>query len=175
MKLVLFLFSFFVLSILNFANQPADAPVFVKEFLGQCDFVKGRLVQLAEAMPEDKFNWTPSEGVRSVGEVFVHTAQANYFFMSKITGEKMDYMNQDNSNDKKTSLEMLEKSFEWLKEEAGKLTESDLNNEIEAFGMKFTVRNFMVTLLNHAHEHLGQSIAYARMNGVVPPWSMQED
>jgi hypothetical protein len=45
---------------------------------------------------------------------------------------------------------------------------------VEAFGMKFSLRNFMITILNHNHEHLGQSIAYARMNGVVPPWSMKE-
>ena len=69
---------------------------------------------------------------------------------------------------------MLEKSFDAVKDAASKLTEVDLNREVEAFGMKFSLRNFMITTLNHNHEHLGQSIAYARMNGIIPPWSMKE-
>ncbi|MBE0538303.1 MAG: DinB family protein [Ignavibacterium sp.] len=151
-----------------------DEPVFVKEFIGQMDFVKGRLMQLAEAMPEDKYNWTPGEGVRTVGEVYVHAAEANFYLVTVMMGTKPDMNQKKSDTDKKTALAMLEKSIDAVKEAAGKLTEDDLNREVEAFGMKFSLRNFMITMLNHNHEHLGQSIAYARMNGVVPPWSMKE-
>ena len=154
----------------NFAEQP----VFVKEFLGQVDFVKGRLMQLAEAMPEDKYSWTPGEGVRSVGEVYVHAAEANYYMLSLMKGEKFDMNSSESKADKKTALSLMEESFSNLKESAALFTDEDLNKEIEAFGMKFSVRNFMVTVIAHLHEHLGQSIAYARMNGVTPPWSAQE-
>ena len=153
----------------------AEQPVFVKEFLGQVDFVKGRLMQLAEAMPEDKFSWTPGEGVRSVGEVYAHAAEANYYMLSLAKGEKPEMNSSESKSDKKSVMAMMEKSFEVVKEAAGNFTEEDLNKEIEAFGMKFTVRNFMVTMIAHLHEHLGQSIAYARMNGVAPPWSMKEE
>ena len=169
LKRILFAGIFFLIAGMSFAEQP----VFVKEFLGQTDFIKGRLMQLAEAVPDDKFSWTPGEGVRSVGEVYVHAAEANYYFMSIINGTKPD-MSQKNETDKKNALSLLEKSYEFVKEAAGKFTEEDLNREVEAFGMKFSVRNFMIVLLNHGHEHLGQSIAYARMNGVTPPWSMKE-
>lgn len=152
----------------------AEQPVFVKEFLGQIDFVKGRLTQLAEAMPEDKYNWAPDEGVRSVGEVFVHAAEANYYMLSLMKGEKFEMNSSENKSDKKSALSLMEESFSSLKESAAQFTEEDLNKEIEAFGMKFSVRNFMVTVVAHLHEHLGQSIAYARMNGVTPPWSMKE-
>lgn len=165
--------SWFLLSAVLFITSAglAEQPIFVKEFLGQADFVKSRLLQLAEAMPEDKYNWTPGEGVRTVGEVYMHAAESNYYMLSLIKGEK-DYTEPSVSkSDKKTALESLEKSFDNLKETAAKFTDEDLNREIDAFGMKFTVRNFMVTILNHLHEHLGQSIAYARMNGVTPPWS----
>ena len=156
------------------ANLSGDEPIFVKEFIGQMDFVKGRLIQLAEAMPEDKYNWSPGEGVRTVGEVFVHDAEANYYLISQMKGTKPDMNQEKRPTDKKSALMMLEKSIEAVKEAASKLTEDDLNKEVEAFGMKFSLRNFMITMLNHNHEHLGQSIAYARMNGVVPPWSMKE-
>jgi uncharacterized damage-inducible protein DinB len=153
----------------------AEQPVFVKEFLGQVDFVKGRLMQLADVMPEETYNWSPGEGVRSVGDVYVHIAQSNYYMLSIMKGEKPDMGEGSGDYDKKATLDMMSKAFDTIKDAASKFTEDDLNKEIEAFGMKFTVRNFMVTFLNHAHEHLGQSIAYARMNGVTPPWSMQEN
>lgn len=174
MKRLMFILIFAMFSLNLLADKPADTPIFVKEFQGQIDFIKGRLLQLAEAMPEDKYNWTPAEGVRSFGEVFSHTADANYYFLSLIADDKSGMSQEKSANDKKTILEKLSKSFDVLKESAANLTEEDLNKEVEAFGMKFSARNFMITLLNHAHEHLGQSIAYARMNGVTPPWSMQD-
>lgn len=174
MKKFLFILIFAVFSLNLLAVKPADTPVFIKEFQGQVDFIKGRLMQLAEAMPEAKYNWTPAEGVRTVSEVYTHTADANYYFLSLITGDKSGMNQEKSATDKKSILEKLGKSFDVLKESAGKLTEEDLNKEVEAFGMKYSARNFMITLLNHCHEHLGQAIAYARMNGVTPPWSMQE-
>lgn len=170
-KNVIIILSVLFFTTVNFAEQP----VFVKEFLGQVDFVKSRLMKLAEAMPEDKYNWTPGEGVRSVGEVYVHAAESNYYMLSLIKGEKFNMSSSESKADKKTAISLMEKSFSDLKESAAQFTEEDLNKEIEAFGMKFSVRNFMVTVIAHLHEHLGQSIAYARMNGVTPPWSMKEE
>lgn len=164
-----------IFSISGLANSPTDQPVFVKEFIGQIDFVKGRLIQLAESMPDDKYNWTPAEGVRTVGEVYVHTAETNYYLIAMMTGVKSNMDKEKSPTDKKTALSMLEKSFDAVKDAAGKLTEANLNKEVEAFGMKFSLRNFMISMLGHSHEHLGQSIAYARMNGVTPPWSMKEE
>ncbi len=170
LKKVLFVSAVLLFTTLSFAEQP----VFVQEFMGQIDFVKGRLMQLAEAMPEESYSWTPGDGVRSVGEVYVHVAQSNYYMLSLAKGEKPDMSEGDSKSDKKTALAMMEKAFSVIKEEAAKFSEEDLNKEIDAFGMKFSVRNFMVTMIAHLHEHLGQSIAYARMNGVTPPWSAQE-
>jgi uncharacterized damage-inducible protein DinB len=170
LKKVLFIGAVLLFTTLSFAEQP----VFVQEFMGQIDFVKGRLTQLAEAMPEDKYSWKPGEDVRSVGEVYVHAAEANYYMLSLMKGEKFDMSSSESKADKKTALSLMEESFSNLKESAALFTDEDLNKEIEAFGMKFSVRNFMVTVIAHLHEHLGQSIAYARMNGVTPPWSAQE-
>jgi len=160
-------------SILLFTSSSFAEPVLVKEFIGQLEFVKGRIMQLAEAMPEDKYTWRPDDEVRSVGEVYVHIADANIYFLSLMTGNETEY-EAENNNDKKTALKKLEQSFQTLKESVSKFTEEDLNREIEAFGRNFTVRNFMITLISHIHEHLGQSIAYARMNNVTPPWSLQD-
>jgi len=169
-KRVLVLSALILINVSAFAEQP----IFVQEFMGQVDFVKDRLMQLADAMPEESYSWTPGEGVRSVGEVYVHAAEANYYMLSLMKGEKFDMSSSESKADKKTALLLMEKSFGDLKESVAQFTDEDLNREIEAFGMKFSVRNFMVTVIAHLHEHLGQSIAYARMNGVTPPWSAQE-
>ena len=79
------------------------------------------------------------------------------------------------TTDKTVILEKVNESFEILKERVGMLTEEDLNREVEVFGMKMSTRNFIISMIAHAHEHLGQSIAYARINGVVPPWSGKEN
>lgn len=175
MRSVLYFFLLMLIPLNFLKAEISDKPVFIQEFIGQMEFVQSRLVQMAEAIPGDKYNWTPAEGVRSVGEVFIHTAEANYYFMSLITGNKSGMSKDKSSTDKSSSLDMLSNSFNHVRSTAENLTEDDLNREIEAFGMKFSVRNFLVTFLNHGHEHLGQLIAYARMNGVTPPWSVQEN
>lgn len=168
---------------ISFAEQPA----FVKEFLGQIDFVEGRLTQLAEAMPQDKYNWRPADGVRSVGEVYIHVASGNYLWITMYGGKvpedagfvadvsKMhDWETQ--TTDKAEIIAIMKKSFDVIRESVKDFTQEDLDNkEIDFFGMKFSLRNFLVTELNHCHEHLGQSIAYARMNGVTPPWSKGQE
>ena len=161
-------------------NEPKSG--FISEFLGQLDRVKGQVVSLEDAVPQDKFNWRPMEGVRSISEVYLHIADANYLF-ANFAGLKapldnktlMDEKTRDaRTTDKAKIAEALNASFDWTKSAVAKLTEADLNKQVEFFGMKTTVRNLLMTCLNHTHEHLGQSIAYARSNGVVPPWTAKE-
>ena len=77
------------------------------------------------------------------------------------------------TTNKNEITKILERSFADLIATAKKITESDLEKNIHVFGMDMTLRNFMVSSLNHMHEHLGQSIAYARSNGITPPWSQK--
>jgi len=164
----------------------AEEPVLVKEFVGQIEFVQGRITQLAEAVPQSAYEWRPEEGVRSVSEVYLHIAFANYMTViisggtiSKDMGFEMDFSKEKEwdtqTTDKTEILEKVNESFATLKEWTKSLTEEDLNREVEAFGMTMTIRNFMITMIGHTHEHLGQSIAYARTNHVTPPWSKKEE
>ena len=155
--------------------------VFIKEFLGQMEFVKGRLIDLEQAMPQAKATWRPSEGVRSVSEVYLHTAFGNYLFL-KFSGlgvpddikEQMDAPKWEKQTmDKAKIKQIMERSFADISKASKKLTVADLEKTIHVFGTDMSVRNFMMTMLSHLHEHLGQAIAYARINGVVPPWSVK--
>lgn len=168
-----------VLFVVGFNNNP-PAPVFVDEYVGQLKFIESRVLQLEEVMPQDKYSYRPAEGVRSVSEVYLHIAGANYLFVKLSGGKLPEGMDLDGKKyesqtmDKAQIAEMIKTSFAFTTDFVKTLSEDDLNKEVEAFGMKFTVRNFMVTMLSHTHEHLGQAIAYARINGVTPPWSMAE-
>ena len=176
---------FLMISFLFTTTLIAEEPVLVKEFVGQIDFVQGRITRLADAVPQSAYEWKPEEGVRSVSEVYLHIAFANYLTV-KITGGTvpedagfvMDFKKAHDwdtqTTDKTAILEKVNESFATLKERIKSLTEEELNREVEAFGMTMTIRNFMITMIGHTHEHLGQSIAYARTNHVTPPWSKKD-
>lgn len=176
--------SFFIQGMDNIAYS--EQPVIVQEFLGQVDFVKGRLNQLADAMPESTYDWRPMEGVRSVGEVYLHAAAANYICVTvsggtvpESVGFVMDFNKMHDwdtqTTEKAKIIAKMNESFDILKDRVAKLTEEDLNREVEVFGMKMSVRNFMISMIAHSHEHLGQSIAYARSNKITPPWSEKSE
>jgi uncharacterized damage-inducible protein DinB len=155
-----------------------DENAFLKELEGQLHFVEGRLVSLAEAMPEDKYSWRPSEGVRSVSEVFTHAGGANYFLLSFLGGEMPEGFTPDYETTltkKSEIIKMLKNSFEYARNFIPTIKEEDLNKEVELPFGKFTQRSVLFILLNHGHEHMGQSIAYARINDVTPPWSEGEN
>jgi uncharacterized damage-inducible protein DinB len=77
--------------------------------------------------------------------------------------------------DKAKIVELLKKSVENAKAAAMSISDADLEKKVKTFGdREMTGRQVLMTMLNHMHEHLGQAIAYARMNGVTPPWSAKE-
>jgi len=149
---------------------------FIKDMVGQLDRVKGQIASLENTVPQDKFTWRPGEGVRSISEVYLHIAGSNYFLMS-FTGVKPpanSRIDEKGTTDKGKIADALKASFDWTKDAVSKMSDADLDKEIQMFGQKTSVRNALLVLLTHIHEHLGQSIAYARTNGVVPPWTEEQ-
>jgi len=147
------------------------------DFLRQLDDVEKKVTGLAQAMPQEKYTWRPGEGVRSVSEVLVHIAGANYFFLS-IAGIKppagIGRDMEKTITEKAKVTEALKASFAHARQSVGAMADADLEKPIKMFGRSSTIRELLFIMANHMHEHLGQSIAYARVNGVVPPWSAKE-
>lgn len=141
----------------------------------QIDQAREKILSLAEAMPAEKYTWRPGEGVRSVGEVFAHVSGANYFLPTFWGAKIPDGVDprgfEKEGGDKAKTIDTLKKSFDFLKQQIAAVSDADLDRKIKMFGQDATVRDAMMVLASHAHEHLGQSIAYARMNKVTPPWS----
>ena len=145
--------------------------------------VESKLMALAGALSAPQYDWRPGTGVRSVGEVLLHVASDNYFLpaamgipapaATKITGSDyaavQAFERQKLSRD--ATIAELKASFDFLKKSMESIPESRMNETIKVFGQDFTVRSFLILATTHLHEHLGQMIAYARVNSVKPPWS----
>lgn len=145
--------------------------------------VEQKLVGLARAMPAESFAWRPAAGVRSVGEVFQHVAADNYLIpifagtpapgATGIQGDAYATVQayETRSADRATVVADLERSFAHLRGAMTAAAARSPADTVRLFGQSRTLQQLWVLATTHLHEHLGQAIAYARSNGVTPPWS----
>ena len=164
-------------------DGPMPGHEFHHEIMKDAEVLREKLVGLANAIPDDKWDWRPGEGVRSVGETFLHVAADNYFIPTAVGGEIPSetgivygdygtvraYEAQDLTPDEIRA--QLVASFDYLDALIHENAGSDLDEGVTLFGRDYTVRGVWMLQAVHVHEHLGQMIAYARMNGITPPWS----
>lgn len=133
-----------------------------------------RVLQLAETMPAETYSWRPEEGVRSVGEVYTHIAQANYMILSTMGISAPEGVNPEaigSLTNKDQIVQALSESNDFVLASVIDLPAEKLSETFELFGRSLNGEGVLVFLLNHMSEHVGQSIAYARMNNVTPPWN----
>jgi uncharacterized damage-inducible protein DinB len=145
------------------------------EVMAEVMVQEDKLTRLAEAIPADKYTWRPSDDSRSFAEVFLHIAAANYN-LYKLVGTQppsgVDLKNIEKSTtDKSKIIGTLKESFIHAKQAIKSTPEADLEKSMDWFGGKNTERGVLLFIVRHTAEHLGQSIAYARVIGIVPPWT----
>ena len=167
-----------LLSLLWLAPAAAQGPDagFQQEFMAQFQSSAGKLVSLAEAMPADAYTWRPAEGVASVAEALLHIARYNYYYpetglgVARPAGVALEGMEQSTTS-KAEVVERLRHSLRHVAETVQRMPEEEMTAMTRLYGRDVTRRAVLLQLITHMNEHLGQSIAYARSNGVVPPWS----
>jgi uncharacterized damage-inducible protein DinB len=145
------------------------------EVLAEVMIQEDKFTRLAEAIPAEKYNWRPAPDVRSFAEVFLHVSVANYN-LYKLVGAPpptgLDLKGFEKSTtDKAKIIATLKDSFAHGKKAITALPDADLDKSMDWFGGKNTQRGILLFIVRHAAEHLGQSIAYARVVGIVPPWT----
>jgi len=165
------------------ATAAAPAPGLTADLLTDIDQLEKKVLGLARAIPADKYAWRPAQGVRSVGEVLMHVAADNYLLPSSMghaadpkTGIKGDDYKAAQAFERRqlsrdSTIAELERSFAHVRKSLSGTTAARLGEQVPMFGQKFTVQQAWIMTATHLHEHLGQLIAYARSNGVTPPWS----
>lgn len=166
--------------------QQAEAPTPVRpavprsgfraELLADLDGVQKKYLDLADAIPPRRYSWRPSQGVRSISEVYMHVAGSNYLLTTFLGVKPPADIPKDfeQITAKQRVIAELQRSFEHLRGVILATSDADLDKQVRLYGEPATERAVLMTIENHLHEHLGQSIAYARMNGIVPPWSRKE-
>ena len=149
-------------------------PDFRQEFSGQFGASARKLVALAEAMPAASYDWQPMEGVASVARVYMHIARYNYMYPDQNLGmgAPVAYAGfEEEITEKDEALEILAESMSHVRRVLDAMSDEDLEAPTRLYGRDVGKWAVLLQLVTHMNEHLGQSIAYARMNRVVPPWS----
>ena len=161
------------------------------EFLWELEIATRQSVALAEAIPPEKYDWRPDNIARSVSEVFVHVATGNFMLLEVIGvtapidlyaqlpaagQERFSGLIHRNDElavsvlEKNVVVALLKRSLHAVNESFDQASDSELDRRLHFFGEETTVRRVYLRLLAHAHEHMGQMIAYLRFNGIAPPW-----
>lgn len=141
---------------------------------GEWKHVSQQLIALAEATPAEKFAWRPAAGVRSTSEVYMHIVMSNFYLLS-VTGPKMPADLKDDGektvSSKADVISWLKRSLEAVKKAHLAETAQDLQRKVHIDDQDATADGIYLRILVHGNEHMGQLVAYARMTGIVPPWS----
>lgn len=166
--------AFFCLLIAPKSFAQSDFGGFFQGYSGEWNHVSQQLIALAEATPADKFSWRPAQGVRSTSEVYMHLVRANFLMLDAL-GYKTpaDFKPEMTTSvtDKADVIHWLKQSLDAVKETRAATKPGDLQKKVNIFGDDATEDGIFLRIIVHNNEHMGQLIAYARMTGVVPPWS----
>ncbi|MBY0505952.1 MAG: DinB family protein [Bryobacteraceae bacterium] len=149
------------------------APGLGRGYLGELEHTGRQVLQLAEAVPEAKYSWRPAPGVMSVAEVYTHIYEGNFFLLSQ-AGHPVPKEMQTKTTSKAEIIARLKRSLAEVKQKYEATSPAEMQRPVKFLGtVDSKVENLYLRILAHISEHMGQSIAYARMNGVVPPWSVK--
>jgi len=145
-------------------------------FLADIEAMRVKFIGLAEAFPQDKYTWRPMEGVRSVSEVLMLIASEGYGFAPTALGGKGAFSREEMGKlgkitDKAQVVDHLNKGFAHAKQAIEAIDPATLVGKLKVFGQERSAAEAVLFVAGDMHEHLGQLIAYARMNRIVPPWS----
>jgi len=160
--------------------QSADKTAPSYDMKGQAlvdlDGVNKKFISLAEALPQDKFTWRPSEDSRSFAEVFLHVAGERYGILGLMGAappagyDRKTF--EKSTTDKAKIIEELNKSWEYAQKTIQGMANADFARLLPKLGPDANEGDVIYILVADAHEHLGQVIAYARVNAIVPPWTV---
>ena len=147
------------------------------EFNSMLTDAEQKIIELAETVPPGKYEWAPDKEARKFSELFMHVAAANYFlptFFGQQVPQGIEPMKFESTiKEKPQVVQRLRESFAAAHKSID--ATKDLDTMVDVFGRQVTKRYAMLLLVSHAHEHLGQAIAYARSNDITPPWTERRE
>jgi uncharacterized damage-inducible protein DinB len=146
--------------------------------LADLQVVQKKFVDLANALPDDKLTWRPSADSHSFAEVFLHVAGERYQILALMGTEPPAGFDgktfEKSTTDKAQIVAELNKSWDFAQKAINGMKNADFARAIPKLGPQANAGDVIYILVADAHEHLGQVIAYARENGIVPPWTVEQ-
>jgi uncharacterized damage-inducible protein DinB len=140
------------------------------------DGVNKKVISLAQALPQDKYNWRPTPDSRSFAEVFLHVSGERYFILGLMGAAPPAGFDgktyEKSTTDKAKIIDELNKSGEYTQKTIAGMANADYAKLLPKLGPQANEGDVIYILVADAHEHLGQLVAYARVNGIVPPWTV---
>jgi uncharacterized damage-inducible protein DinB len=139
--------------------------------------INKKCVDLAQALPGDKLTWRPSSDTRSFAEVFLHVAGERYGILSMMGAKPPEGFKarefEKSTTAKDRIVQDLNQSWDFANNTISSMSNADFAKPLPKLGPQANEGDVVYILVADAHEHLGQLIAYARQNGIVPPWTVQ--
>lgn len=156
-------------------HEEADNRLFSQTLIGSLNQSFEKVQSLAAAFSEEQYDWRPADGIRSVKESILHVASGNYALGSKLGATMPEGLSpwtlEKEVEGKGKTIETLDHSIEFVLSAIKATEESDYAEVVDLFGNQGPRMRAAFMVAEHANEHLGQLIAYARSTDVVPPWS----
>ena len=165
-----------LVAITSVARAQSTSTDFRDEAIEHFERSSSKIIQLAAAMPEELYGWSPMENVMHVSQVYMHIARYNYLYLSRELGlplpAHIDMSTMEAVTEKARVTAMLQESVEYVRRHIAAMNNEDLTRVTRLYGREVPGWAVLFQLVAHMNEHVGQSVAYARMNSIVPPWSM---
>ncbi|HEY6338157.1 MAG TPA: DinB family protein [Candidatus Sulfotelmatobacter sp.] len=159
------------------ADRTAPSYDMKAQSLADLEVVQKKFVALANALPADKFTWRPTADSRSFAEVFLHVAGERYGILGLGGAEPPAGFDrktfEKSTTDRAQIVAELNKSWEFTQKTINGMTNADFAKLLPKLGPQANAGDVVYILVADAHEHLGQAVAYARENGIVPPWTAE--
>ena len=155
----------------------ADSAAIVKaSFLADLEVMREKFIGLAEAFPQDAYDWRPMDGTRSVAEVLILIASEGYGFAPTALGGQAAMSREESQalrslTDKTEIIDHLTRGFAHAAQQIEAIDPATLVGQRTVFRRELNASEAVLFVAGDMHEHLGQLIAYARANHIVPPWS----
>ena len=159
------------------ADHTAPSYDMKAQSLADLQAVQKKFVDLANSLPADKFTWRPSPDSRSFAEVFLHVAGERYGILALMGVPPPAGFDgkifEKSTTDRGRIVEELNKSWDFTQKAINGMTNADFAKLLPKLGPQANAGDVIYILVADAHEHLGQIVAYARENGIVPPWTLE--
>jgi len=157
------------------ARAQGTPPGFRGEFLHQFDQSMTKIVALAEAVPAERYARRPVPAVMPIAQMFAHIARFNYEYPARAMGiatpAGIDRDTLERVAEKAQVVALLRRSADHVRQAVRRMPDAQFERMTTLYGRRVPQWAVLLQLLAHMDDHLGQSIAYARVIGVVPPWS----